>query len=86
MENKHDIESLELLARNRQGQADEDGVEDDAEFEDKDSRHLRSVVFMALSAKAHVVGLWVGVVVITVVTQVVFARSVRVGADTGFTL
>lgn len=56
MEDEDDIESIELLACNRQGQADEDGVEDDTEFEDEDGRHLRRIVFDTLPAEADVVG------------------------------
>ena len=37
MEDEHDVEGGEFGARDGEGQADEDGVEDDAEFEDGDA-------------------------------------------------
>ena len=48
MEDEHDVEGIELLAGDGEGQADEDGVEDDAEFEDEDCRHLSRVVLPRL--------------------------------------
>ena len=45
VEDKYDVEGDKFRPRNRQGEADEDGVEDDAELEDANCRHLRRVVF-----------------------------------------
>ena len=45
MEDEDDVEGVELLTGDGQGQANEDGVEYDAEFEDEDGRHLGGVVF-----------------------------------------
>ena len=44
MEDEDDVEGLEFLACDGEGEAYEDGVEHDAEFEDEDGRHLRRVV------------------------------------------
>ena len=45
MEDKDDVEGVELFTSDGQGQANEDGVEYDAEFEDEDGCHLGGVVF-----------------------------------------
>ena len=45
MEDEDDVEGDEFLSRDGEGQADEDGVEYHAEFEDTDRCHLRGVVF-----------------------------------------
>ena len=45
MEYEDDVEGVEFLARDCEGEADEYGVEYHAEFEDEDCRHLRGVVF-----------------------------------------
>ncbi len=85
MEDQDDIESLELVPCNRQGQADEDGVKDDTEFEDEDGCHLRRIVFDVLPAEADIVSFRVGVIVVvvfTIMAQVVLARHVCGGGDT----
>ena len=87
VEDKYHVQRLELLACNRQGQADKDGMEDDAEFEDEDGRHLRSIVLDVLPAVAHIVAFFEGVIMlgmVTVVAQVVFAWCVRGRANTSF--
>jgi len=43
MEDEDDVQSDELLAGHSEGQPDEDGMEDDAEFKDEDSSHLSCV-------------------------------------------
>ena len=45
VEDEHDVEGDELLAGDGERQADEDGVEDDAEFEDEDGCELCRVGF-----------------------------------------
>lgn len=45
VEDEDDVEGDELVARDGKRQADEDGVEDDAELEDEDGRQLRRVRF-----------------------------------------
>lgn len=45
MESEDDVEGVEFGAGDGEGEADEDGVEDYAEFEDEDCGHLRGVVF-----------------------------------------
>jgi hypothetical protein len=40
VEDEHDVEDIELVSSDRESEANEDGVEDDAEFEDKESGHL----------------------------------------------
>ena len=45
VKHQHDVEGGELGSRHGQREADEDAVEDDAEFEDEDGRHLRGVGF-----------------------------------------
>lgn len=45
VEDEDDVEGFELVAGDGEGEADKDGVEDDAELEDEDGRHLRGVVF-----------------------------------------
>lgn len=62
MEDEDDVEGFELLACNCEGEADEDGVEDDAEFEDEDGGELGGIVFCE-----------VGVAVFAGVAEVVFA-------------
>ncbi len=42
MERKDDIQHDEIVTRDSEGETDEDGVKDDAEFEDKYSSHLSS--------------------------------------------
>lgn len=87
MENKYHVERLELLACNRQGQADKDGMEDDAKFENEDGRHLCRIILDVLSAKADVIGFFTRVIVfgmVTVVAEVIFAWGVRSGANTTF--
>lgn len=44
MKDQHDVQRVELLSRHRQREPDEDGVEDDAEFEDEDGGEVRDVV------------------------------------------
>lgn len=55
VKDEYHIERVELLACNCQGQADEDGVENDAKLQDEDGRHLRSIVLDRPSAEAGVV-------------------------------
>ena len=45
VEDQDDVEGVEFLPCDREGEADEDGVEDDAEFEDAYGGHLCGVVF-----------------------------------------
>ena len=45
MEDEDDVEGFELFASDGEGEADEDGVEYYAEFEDEDGGHLGGVVF-----------------------------------------
>ena len=45
VEDEHHVQGVELGAGDGEGEPDEDGVEDDAEFEDEDCGHLRGVVF-----------------------------------------
>lgn len=45
MENEHDVEHDELWSRNSQCQANENGVEYDAEFENEDPRQLCGILF-----------------------------------------
>ena len=45
VEHEDDVEGVEFLSRDREGEADEYRVEYHAEFEDADCRHLRRVVF-----------------------------------------
>lgn len=65
MEDEDDIEGFELLACDREGETDENGVEDDAEFEDEDGGELSGVVFCE-----------VGVAVFASMTEVVFPWEV----------
>lgn len=64
MEDEDDVESFELLACDGEGEADEYGVEDDAEFEDEDRGELGSVVFCDFG---------IGVAVVAGVAEVVVA-------------
>ena len=41
MEDQDDVEGVEFCAGHGERQPDEDGVEDDAELQDEDGRHLR---------------------------------------------
>ncbi len=96
VEHQDDVEGVELLTGDREGEADEDGVEYHAEFEDAYGRHLRGVVFyfVGRSLEFGVDGWFLGggvvwvVVVVDVVAgmgEVVFAwgmfLAVRKGAD-----
>ena len=54
MKDKYDVEDIELVARNGEGETDEDGVEDDAKFEDEDCSHLRSEVLFCSAVGARV--------------------------------
>ena len=45
VEDEHDVERVELGPGHGEREADEDGMEDDAELEDEDARHARGVVF-----------------------------------------
>ena len=86
MEREHYIECDELLSRNGEGKADEDGVEDDAKFEDTYRCHLRGVVFHFVRRSVESVDGWffggrAGLIIIMVdvvpgVGEVVFARRV----------
>ena len=87
MEDKHHVERLEFLTCNRQGQADKDGMEDDAEFKDEDGRHLCCIILDVLSAKADMITFFARVIMfgmVTVVAKVIFAWCVRSGAKTTF--
>ena len=75
VEDEDDVEDCEFGAGDGEGQADEDGVEDDAEFEDEDGSHLGGVVFGGLSV---VGGGGVDVGVGARVAEVVVARRVAV--------
>lgn len=60
VEDQHDVEDAELVARDGQREADEDRVEDDTELEDEDRHHLRRegrvrVVLGVLAVVAQVV-------------------------------
>ena len=87
MEDQDDVEGDEFRSGDREGEADEDGVENDAEFEDANGCHLRGVVFYFVrglfvfmdggfygSGAALVVVIVVDVV--SGVGEVVFARGV----------
>lgn len=93
VEDEDDVEGCEFLAGDGEGEADEDGVEDDAELEDEDGRHLRGVV-LDPAAAVRVRGFRVVVVVVAAVvvvvahvlatvTEVVFAGGVA-GGTAGF--
>ena len=80
VEDEHDVEGGELGAGDGEGEADKDGVEDDAELEDEDGRHLRAVVGRGFV----LVDLQVVVDVLARVAEVVVAGGVAVlGAGGG---
>ena len=63
VEDDHDVERCELVSCYGESEADEDGVEDDAEFEDEDGCHLRAEIFDGAGVLVIVTCLSVGVVV-----------------------
>ena len=56
MEDEDDVEGVEGGAGDGEGEADEDGVEDYAEFEDEDCGHLGGVVFYVVGGLGGGVG------------------------------
>lgn len=52
MEDEDDVEDVEFGASHSESQSNEDGMEDDAEFEDEDSGHLCGVVFSFVSPES----------------------------------
>jgi len=61
VEDEDDVEGVEGGAGDGEGEADEDGVEDYAEFEDEDCGHLGGVVFDVVGGFGVVGGLGGGV-------------------------
>jgi len=84
VEDEDDVQGYELCASHGEGEADEDGMEDDAEFEDEDGGHLRCVR-LGYEAALFPVGI---VHVVAGMAKVVLAGSVVVagGVSTGFVL
>ena len=52
MEDENDVEDVEFVASDSESQSNEDGMEDDAEFEDENSRHLCGIVFNFVSMES----------------------------------
>ncbi len=52
MEDEDDVEDVEFVASHSKSQSNEDGMEDDAEFEDEDSGHLCGIVFNFVSSES----------------------------------
>ena len=80
VEGQHDVEGGEFGAGDGEGQADEDGVEYHAEFEDEDGRHLRGGVFGGAGGGGGGGGRGVG----ACVAEVVVAGGVGRGGVFGF--
>lgn len=74
VEDEHDVQRDKFLTGDRQGQTDEDGMEDDAKFEDEDRRQLRHVLLQRGVLSRHL-----GVLVLARMTQMVLARDVALG-------
>ena len=52
MEDEDNVEDVEFVASYGESQSDEDGMEDDAEFEDEDGGHLCGIVFNFVSMES----------------------------------
>ena len=52
MEDEDDVEDVEFVASHSKSKSNEDGVEDDAEFEDEDGGHLCGIVFRFVSSES----------------------------------
>lgn len=86
MEDEDDVEGAELVAGDGEGEADEDGVEDDAELEDEDGRHLGRVVldpFAAVGVLGFHIIVAVGVVMVVILVRAVVAEVVVAGGAGG---
>lgn len=70
MENEDDEEGVEFRAGHSQSETDEDAVEDDAEFQDKNGRHLSLVVL-----EAEWIGCVIDLIVFVLVAEVVLAGN-----------
>jgi hypothetical protein len=52
VEDEYDVEDFELFSGDCESEADEDGMEDDAEFEDEESGHLGGEVLLVVLVSA----------------------------------
>ena len=52
MEDEDDVEDVEFGASHSESKSNEDGMEDDAEFEDEDGGHLCGILFSFVSSES----------------------------------